>query len=518
MILSLLTLLPLAGAVLVAMTGRAGGRFVRPLALGVHGVAFLLALGLGRAFDAGAGGMQFVERRSWVPSLGAEYHVGIDGLGLVGVWLATGVPFLAALVSERTAQGRESLYYGLLLVLECGLMGTFTALNFFHWFLFWEVSLVPAYLLVRLFGGSRAGAASFQFFVYTMVGSVGLLLGFLALRAAGGSFDFQELAEFGQSGRLARTLGSQIPWVSEGGTGAGEILAWLVFLGVMLGFAVKVPLWPFHTWLPDTYAEAPSPVTMVLTGAMSKMGVYGLLRIALPIFPDQFRAAQGWLLVLALATVVLPAMTAFAQGDLKRMLAFSSVNHLGYCLVGLFVLTPGASGSTWVNGVAAPALNGVMLQMLNHGLTAATIFALVEFLERRTGGQRDLGRFGGLRRAAPVYCGLLGISLFASLGMPGLNGFISEFLIFKGVLAAVPWAAGVAALGLLATAVFLLVAMRRMFHGPLRPEWQAFWDLGVRERVQLAVPVGLMLVLGVYPGLVLELINPTSLRLAGGGY
>lgn len=504
----------LAGGMTCVFPSRSGVA-IRRWALLCLGVSFALTLGLVRQFDPANGMMQHVERWPWVPSLGVEYHLGVDGLGLVCLLLSGGVPLLAAWASDRVGLGRERLYYALVLFLQSGLVGTFTAQNFFHWFLFWELSLVPAYLLVRLFGGPQAGRASFQFFVYTMVGSVALLLGFLALRAAGGSFDFAELAALGRSGGLASALASKLPWA--GVFGSGEILALTVFLAVLLGFAVKVPLWPFHTWLPDAYTEAPSPVTMMMTGVMSKMGVYGVVRIALPIFPDQFRACQGVLVALALATVVLPTFTAFAQRDIKRVLSYSSINHLGYCLLGAFILSPTAvgMGGSWLDGAAAPALNGVLVQILNHGLTAATLFACVEFLERRTEGVRDLDRLGGLRRAAPVFCGLMGMATFASLGLPGLNGFIGEFLIFKGVFAVAPGVAAVAAIALLATAVFLLTLLQRVFHGPWESTWDGFRDLTTQERWVVAPAVVLMLVLGVCPNLILHLTNTTVLHLAG---
>lgn len=512
--LTLLMAVPFVMALAVLALGQGSAVRARGVAAVGHGVVALLALVVLGRFDVAESGLQMVEKRPWVPSLGVDYFLGIDGLGLVCVLLAAFVPVMAFGFSARVARGRETLFHGLLLFLQAGLMGTFTALNFFHWFLFWELGLVPAYLLVRLFGGPKAGPASFQFFVYTMVGSITLLLGFLALRAAGGSFDFIELAEFGRSGRLAAALSSRLPWA--GVFVSGEALALAVFLGVLLGFAIKVPLWPFHTWLPLTYSEAPSPVTMVLTGVMSKMGVYGLMRIALPIFPEQFRVCQGPLVLLALATVVLPAWAAFAQTDLKRVLSYSSINHLGYCLLGLFVLAPGARGPAWVEGAAAPALNGVLLQLLNHGLTAATLFGCVELLEGRLEGGRILGRFGGIRRAVPVYTGLMGISVFASVGLPGLNGFIGEFLIFKGVFASAPWVAGVASLGLLATGVFLLSVMQKLFHGPLETGGVTLSDLSWRERCWVGVPVAAMFLLGIFPDLILRFTNPTVLRLAGG--
>lgn len=331
--LSLLIFLPFLGCLACGwMPGvRAGA--ARAVALGFQVVVLLATLAVTVHFETTRGGLQFVERHAWIPTLGVEYFLGLDGLGLVSVWLAALVPLLAVAVGEPAAAGRERVHYALVLGLQAGLVGSLHRAQFLPLVPVLGAEpgsgLPPGPALRRAL--AKAGPASFQFFVYTMVGSATLLLGFLALRAAGGSFDFVELAAFGRSGRLAAALAEQVPVAAL--FASPEALAMAVFLGeVLLGFAVKVPLWPFHTWLPDTYTAAPSTVTMLLTGAMSKMGVYGVLPIVLPIFPDQFRACQGPLVLLALATVVLPALTAFAQSDLKRMLAYSSVNHLGYCL------------------------------------------------------------------------------------------------------------------------------------------------------------------------------------------
>ncbi|MCB1125659.1 MAG: NADH-quinone oxidoreductase subunit M, partial [Verrucomicrobiae bacterium] len=401
-------------------------------------------------------------------------------------------------------EDRPVLYYAFVLFLGGGLIGTFTALNFFHWFIFWELSLIPAFFLIKLWGGKGRDAAATQFFIYTMVGSIAMLLAFLALFLATGKFDFLSLAEMGQAGALEGALAGAVGWSGISGSG----LAMLVFLGVFLGFAVKVPCMPFHTWLPSTYATAPTPVTMLLTGAMSKMGVYGLVRILLPIFPDQLRAVSPLLLGLALATIVFAAWSAFAQTELKRMFAYSSVNHLGYCLLGVFLvvrLDPGIGD----NAVSQAALmNGVVLQMFNHGLTAATLFCLLGMLEQRAGGHESMGDFGGLRTAVPVYAGFVGIATFASLGLPGLNGFVGEFLIFRGAFGLSPWVAVLATPGLLITAIFLLTFFQRVFLGRLDERWQGMADLSTAERWLIAPALLLMLVLGVAPQLVLTTINP----------
>jgi NADH-quinone oxidoreductase subunit M len=291
-----------------------------------------------------------------------------------------------------------------------------------------------------------------------------------------------------------------------------QSLATLIFAGVFLGFAVKVPLFPFHTWLPLTYAEAPSVVTMVLTGVMSKMGVYGFLRILLPLFPEQMRWILTPLLWLSVATIIFSALAAFAQRDLKRVMAYSSINHLGYCLLGIFAVAKWTENEPgWITEKAA-ALNGVVLQMFNHGITAAALFCFIAFLERRT-GRRGLDDFGGLRRVAPVFCGLMGISVFASLGLPGLNGFAGEFLIFKGAFALVTWATVLAVFGLLITAVFLLTVLQRVFHGPLNSTHLGFPDLTTSERWLLAPAILLMFAIGIYPQSLVQIVNPAVMQL-----
>jgi NADH-quinone oxidoreductase subunit M len=289
-------------------------------------------------------------------------------------------------------------------------------------------------------------------------------------------------------------------------------MPWLA-IGVLAGFAVKVPMVPFHTWLPAAYAEAPSPVTMLLTGAMSKMGVYGFLRIVLPIFLSETRSLQRPLLWLAIATIVLSAFAALAQNDLKRIFAYSSINHLGYCMLGIFAVASPIGDSAALISAKTAALDGVILQMFNHGLTAATLFWFVALLEKRSGGLRGLNDFGGLRKVVPVFCGLMGIALFSSLGLPGLNGFIGEFLIFRGAFPLATWAVALALIGLLVTAIFILTILQRVFSGPLNEHWSALPDLTLREKLALVPPIAIMFVLGLYPQLVLSVINSTVLRM-----
>jgi NADH-quinone oxidoreductase subunit M len=506
--ITVLTVTPLIGGVLLMLLGRFGETLVRKAAFLITALVFVMSVVIWRKFDATDGAIQLIERLPWIPALGVDYFVGIDGISLVMVMLGAVVVPMAVLVS-RCGDERCGLYYGLMLWLQAGLFGVFTALNFFHWFLFWELSLIPAFFLVRLFGGvGRTGAAT-QFFVYTMVGSIALLIGFLGLYVATGTFDFIELAKLAKAGTIQQAIGDKLVWAGFSGNQIYLIIA----VTVLLGFAVKVPMFPFHTWLPATYAEAPTPVTMLLTGAMSKLGVYGLLRLFLPIFPQAIEMMLTPLILLAIATIVLAAATAFVQTDIKRMFAYSSVNHLGYCLLGIFVATAVAENADFDR---AALLNGVVLQSFNHGLTAAAIFGFIFFLEQRSGGTRGIGDFGGLRKVAPLFCALMGISLFASLGLPGLNGFVGEFLIFKGVFALSPWAAVLSLPGLLITAVFILTFLQKVFSGPLDPACADMADLSSDERQTMILPVVLMFALGVFPGFVINVINPTVLNLIEG--
>lgn len=509
-ILTLITLLPLIAGIIVAGLGEQK-KLARGLAFGSSLISLALALALWKGFDASNGELnQFGEHAAWIPSLGVNYFVAVDGLGLLMVLLTAIVTPMAMLASWRVEKS-TSLFFSLVLLLEAGLFGTFTALNFFHWFIFWELSLIPAFFLVRLWGGPQRAPAATQFFIYTMVGSVAMLLAFLAIFLATGKFDFTDLAELGRNGTLASALAAKLGWYSLN-TGS---LGLIVFGGVLLGFAVKVPLMPFHTWLPATYAEAPSGVTMMLTGVMSKMGMYGFIRIVLPIFAPQLNEPRvlNVLLSLAVITIVFSACAAFAQRDLKRILAYSSINHLGYCLLGVFAVARYTGNDATLATEKAAALNGVFLQMFNHGLTAATLFWFVALLEQRSGGLRGLNDFGGLRKVAPVFCGLMGIALFSSLGLPGLNGFVGEFLIFKGVFPLAMCSASLSVIGLLVTAIFILTILQRVFNGPLNEKWAKFPDLTPGEIGLLLVPIALMFMLGLYPRLVLDVINPTAVQM-----
>ncbi len=512
--ITLMTLIPLAGAVVIAIAGRKPSEGTRSLAFVFSLIPGLFALLLASKYEqtvlasrpglgAGSRSMQFVERHAWIPTLGVDYHVALDGLGLSMVLLTSFViPF--AIAATRGLKSGQGAYFALMLTIQAALYGAFTAMNFFHWFLFWELSLVPAYFLVRLWGGAERRRAANQFFVYTMVGSITLLLAMVAVFLVSNTFDFSALATAAADGSLTRNLESKLGASSLFSDGKGFAL--FIFCLALLGFAIKVPLFPFHTWLPLTYSQAPTSTTMVLTGVLSKLGLYGMLRILLPVFKEQAAALATPLLVLACATILLSTLAALAQKDLKSILAYSSINHLGYCLLGIFALatTSQAPGKGMEDSVAM-LFNGVSLQMFNHGIIASALFCFVGFLESRPEGCPNLENSGGLRTRAPLLAGLMGVVLFASLGLPGLSGFVGEFLIFKGTFALVSWAAILSTLGLLLSALFHLNIIQKIFCGPLKDQWSQFSDLTLEECLMVLPAIALLLVLGFWPQLLVSL-------------
>jgi NADH-quinone oxidoreductase subunit M len=504
-LLSLIIFVPWSGAVLLTLLRKAKPELSRIVSLVFSLSTLVLVAVAWGSFDRTNTAMQFVERHRWIESLNIHYHLGLDGMGLLLVVL-TGLITPAALIASWRQSRNPRLFGALFLLLQGAALGVFLALDFFHWFVFWELSLFPAFFLIKIWGGPGATRAAYQFVIYTIGGSAFMLLGFAAIYAATGTMDFTGLAALAAKGELTAKLAAVGGWWPHA-----------VFLGVFLGLAVKVPLWPFHTWLPSAYAEAPTGASMFLTGVMSKMGVYGFLRILWPLFPAQLHAAAPCLLWLAVAGVVLGAYAAMRQTDLKRMIAYSSVNHLSYCLLALFAVANATTPSTSSTAAATAALSGTLFQMFNHGVSAAALFFCVGVLEARSGGRRGLDDFGGVRAAAPIYAGLTGIAMFSSLGLPGLNGFVGEFLIFRGAFGLAPWATTVACLGLLGTALFLLTFWQRVFHGPRRgAAVGAFAEVHGSEYVVLIPLVTLMFLLGVAPQFLAAFINPLVTAWVGG--
>jgi NADH-quinone oxidoreductase subunit M len=477
-LITILILLPIAGALFVSASRPNGARAV---ALGFAALSAITAFFLWRNFDTAAAGIQLAERHPWIPSIGAEYFVGVDGLSLLLV-LLTSIIFPFAFLARGMTRGACAL----MLLMQAALYGTFTAQNFVLWFLFYEMSLVPGFLLIKIWGGENRDWAATKFFLYTFLGSVAMLLSFLGIYFTKGTFDFATLAEIARTGPLL--------------TGN---LGWIAFAGIFLGLAVKVPLFPFHTWLPDAYEAAPTGVAMVLTGVLSKMGVYGFVRLLLPLFPREVQAIGPWLLGLAVCSIVFSSLAAWAQSDLKRMVAYLSINHLGYCMLGLFAIAT-ATARPIVEIQAA--LSGVFIQIFNHGVTAAALFYFVGLLEERRGA-RGIHDFGGLMQQTPLLCGWMSVAMFSSLGLPGLNGFVGEFLIFKGSfsLATIPTA--IAVLGLLFTAITFLRAMQLLFSGPLSATCRAFPDLLGREKFVVIPVTLLMFAAGIAPQFLFNLFN-----------
>jgi NADH-quinone oxidoreductase subunit M len=484
-LITALILLPLLGALFVSV---ARPNATRAIAVGFTALSAIAVFVLWRNFDGSVAGLQLVERHAWIPAIGAEYLVAIDGLSLL-LLVLTSIIFPFALLAGRMTRGACAI----LLVMQAALYGTFTAQNFVLWFLFYEMSLIPGFLLVKIWGGENRDRAATKFFLYTFLGSVAMLLSFLGIYFAKGTFDF---ATLGQLARTAPLLNGK--------------LAWIAFAGIFLGLAVKVPLFPFHTWLPDAYETAPVGVSMVLTGVLSKMGVYGFVRLLLPLFPREIQAVGPWLLGLAVCSIVFASLAAWAQSDLKRMVAYLSINHLGYCMLGLFAVS--ATTARPAIEIQA-ALSGVFMQVFNHGITAAALFYFVGLLEERRGA-RGIHDFGGLMQRTPLLCGWMSVAMFSSLGLPGLNGFIGEFLIFKGAFALAATATAVAVLGLLFTAITFLRAMQMLFSGPLAESCSTFPDLLRREKLVIVPVTLLMFAVGLAPQFVFNIFNTTVVQMA----
>jgi len=483
-LITTLIAVPIVGALVVGATRN----YARGVALGFNLVTAVCTFLLWQSFDSTSPGLQLVERHSWIPAIGAEYLVGIDGLSLLLVIL-TSLVFPFALLAQRMDRG----FCALMLIMQAALYGTFTAQNFVLWFLFYEMSLIPAFLLIKIWGGKKRDRAATKFFLYTFLGSVAMLLSFLGIYFTKGTFDFAGLADLAKTGDLL--------------TGNFK---WLAFAGIFLGLAVKVPLFPFHTWLPDAYETAPTGVSMVLTGALSKMGVYGFVRLLLPLFPSEVRTLGPWLLTLAVCSIVIAPLAAWAQSDLKRMVAYLSVNHLGYCMLGLFAVT---AATMRPSVEMQAALSGVFMQIFNHGITAAALFYFVGLLEQRR-GLRGIDDFGGLMQRAPLFCGWMSVAMFSSLGLPGLNGFIGEFLIFKGSFAIAGSFTAFAVIGLLFTAIVFMRVMQALFSGPLVKGGVAFTDLRPNEK-WVVIPIALlMFAIGIAPQFLFNIFNSTVVEMA----
>lgn len=534
-LLSIIVFSPLAGMLLALLWPERGDE--RVIKWGVF-VWSLVPLGLvlylwwGRLFDPDAvmtanGAtmpiIQQADRLAWLRTpIRADYFVGLDGINLP-LLLLTVVLTPVVVLASFGMRHRVKTYFALLMLLETAMLGYFTALNFFLFFLFWEFSLVPMFFMIMTWGGPNRRYAAFKFFVYTMTGSLGMLLIFqflyLATAVAGdATADLVRLARLGAGVETiggmdlqgiifnyARQLGIT-SWLGN----TPERYAAIVFWAIFIAFAVKLAVWPFHTWLPDAYAEAETADAMLMAGVMSKMGAYGMLRLALPLLPGAAQQAAPVIAVLGLASVVLGAYAGLAQRDLKRLIAYTAINHMGLVTIGVAA----AAASRGTLDSRASAIGGVQMTLVASGLSTAALFYLAGVLLART-GTADLRQFGGLRQTMPVLAGALGVALFANLGLPGLADFVGEFLIFRGAWATLPWAAAIAAIGLIVLALLLLRMYQRIFNGPLNERWRGVADLSRFEMLTALPLLALLLVFGVYPALLLDLANGAVTALVG---
>jgi NADH-quinone oxidoreductase subunit M len=479
-ILSIVCYLPLAGALVVMFAMKSGQEAaIRKFATGVVFVDFLVSLPLWFAFDRGGELFQFRESAPWIESIGVRYEFGIDGIALLLVLLTTLLGVLAFLSSWSAIHTREKEYYVFLLLLQTGMLGVFMAMDFFLFYVFWEVMLVPMYFLIGIWGGPRKLYAAIKFFLYTLVGSVLMLLGILALYFfnAGGLLGWEGL------GNPATFF---IPQFHEIAASIPLDLQVWIFLAFFVGFAIKVPMFPFHTWLPDAHVEAPTAGSVILAGVLLKMGTYGFVRFSLPILPDATVRLLPWMAALSLIGILYGALVAMAQKDMKKLVAYSSVSHLGFVMLGLFAL----------NG---PGLNGGVLQMINHGLSTGALFLLVGIIyERRH--TRMIADYGGLSSEMPLFAIAFLIITLSSIGLPTLNGFVGEFTILVGAFQRVWWWGLLAAIGIVLGAAYMLWMYQRVFFGPItNPENKGVPDLNGREVLYLAPIIVLCFWIGLYP-------------------
>ncbi|MBE7436243.1 MAG: NADH-quinone oxidoreductase subunit M [Anaerolineales bacterium] len=457
-------------------------------------IPFLLTLVLWNRFDPNVAGFQLEEKYVWYEALNSSFHLGVDGISFSMVLLTTLLTPLAILASFSVTD-RVKPYMMLFLFLETGMLGVFLALDLLIFFVFWEIGLVPMYFLINQWGSANKDYASLKFMIYTMGGSLGLLLAVQMLGVLFGSYDLVSLYQnWNALNPGAMLLGMPVATVKS-----------IAFWAFAIAFAVKVPIWPFHTWLPDAHTEAPTAGSMILAGVLLKLGAYGFIRLVLPLYPVEAKIFAGALAFLAVAAIVFGAFGSFGQTDFKRLVAYSSVNHMGFVVLGI-----AAAGLAAGTTDAHIAMSGAVLQMFNHGLSAAGMFFLVGVIYERT-HTRNLDDFGGLFPLVPVYGGILIFTSMASLGLPGLNGFVSEFMIVRGSYQPLTIYTAISMLGLLFTGAYILKGIKKVLHGPMNEHWahgeHKLTEINAREVIVMAPLMVLMLLTGLWPLWILDIIN-----------
>jgi NADH-quinone oxidoreductase subunit M len=489
--LTLSIAIPVLAAAAAPLLPARPSRLPQAVALAATALSGLALIATAVRFDTGSG-MQLVEEATWIPSIDVSWRVGVDGMALI-LALLTVVLFIAAVAYGVGSRPMTRAAAGVLLLLEGSSLAFFLAQDFFLFYVAFDVTLVAMYFLIALWGEENRRYAALKFFLYTLIGSLPVLLGIIVLflTSEPQTFDMTRLAE-------ERPLA---------GAGLG---ASLVFLAFFIGFAIKTPIVPFHTWLPAAHVEAPTAGSVLLAGVLLKMGTYGLVRVNLQMLPNAFAEYALPVALLGLASVIYGALVALAQSDLKRLVAYTSVNHMGYVVIGV-----AAAAATGISARARElAVDGAVLQMIAHGLVTATLFFIAGFIKERA-GTRDLGRLSGLLRPMPWYGSLVALTFFASLGLPGLAQFPAELQIFLGAFDVWPALAAVTVLGIVITAALFLLALQRAFMGDTPESLRRLPDLSGREVIAVAPLVALFVALGVYPRLALDVINSAGWLLGG---
>jgi NADH-quinone oxidoreductase subunit M len=482
--LSLILFTPLAGALLLLFVNKRSENTIRWIANLVALLGFLVSVPLWWWYNPQSGDFQFVERLPWIPSIGADYFLGVDGFSTLLILLTTMMGSIAVLSSWTAITERVKEYYIFLLVLQTGMLGAFMALDFLLFFLFWEVMLVPMYFLIGIWGSANRLYSAIKFFLYTLVGSVVMLLGILAVY-------FQTPATATSAHTFDITVMQQMNLPTE--------LQWWVFLAFFLGFAIKVPMFPFHTWLPDAHTDAPTAGSVILAAVLLKMGTYGFLRFSLPILPEATRTFVPFIILLSIIGIVYGALVALAQKDWKRLVAYSSVSHMAMVMLGMFALNP-------------VGITGSIVQQLNHGISTGALFLLVGVVyERRH--TREISEYGGLSKVMPVYAAVFLLMTMSSIGLPTLNGFIGELLILQGVFVVNKiWAAFAASGVVLGAAYMLYLYQRTMFGKVENPKNENLPDMSLREFATFAPLIVLAIWMGLYPAPFLRRLDTSVQR------